>query len=266
MLRWGRKEVGVTGGLIVGGLVAVSWWPIVFSRVGLRPIMEPVLLVGAVYWWRNRPVLAGLLLGLSLYTYTAARVLITLPIAMTIGAAIGLWRQRRQGNAGDEWREWLRASLIVSGLTLVIYLPLQLTLWADPTLQERLRQLEGPLQALQAGDWGPVWTATWRTLGIFSVTGDPLWSYGLPNRPVLPLATALLFHIGLILTIIRLRQPKHLLWLLWFGLTLLPAALAPDAPSLIRLIGVLPLAYLLPVIGLKWLSELGSRWHVAGGR
>jgi 4-amino-4-deoxy-L-arabinose transferase-like glycosyltransferase len=65
-LRWARREFGMRTAVLAGAGLAISWWPIVFSRVGIRPILEPVLLLLFAWFWPKRPWLAGLFLGLSL--------------------------------------------------------------------------------------------------------------------------------------------------------------------------------------------------------
>src|SRR5690606_31477807 len=84
-MRWAGQTFGRRSALLAGAWLAISWWPIIFSRIGLRPILLPVVLLLAMLYWpwpqdsnpagmRRRAILSGGLLGLSLYTYTAAQV------------------------------------------------------------------------------------------------------------------------------------------------------------------------------------------------
>ncbi len=130
----------------------------------------------------------------------------------------------------------------------VLYLPLFVTLRNQPDLQQRVEQLAGPLTALQAGDPGPVFSATVATLGYFGVTGDPRWTYGLPGEPLFGPLLALVFISGLIVALLRWRQPATAFALIWLGVTLIPSAITPDAPSSVRLIGALPIVYLMPAL------------------
>jgi hypothetical protein len=143
--------------LMAGAFLAVSWWPIIFSRIGLRPIMEPLLLVIFAWFWPRRPWLAGLFLGLSLYTYTGARVLFLWPVLLAFYWF--LWRKQIPAPQVTVGRRTLPqpllAAIIVLLVSLALYLPLALTLRADPTLQQRVQQLEGPLTALAWGDLRP---------------------------------------------------------------------------------------------------------------
>jgi hypothetical protein len=262
-MRWARRDFGATAAVVAGLGLAVSWWPVIFSRIGIRPILEPVLLVLVAWFWPLRATaltrggllasaLAGLWLGLTLYAYTAARVVLLLPLLQLL--ALGLQYLVARHKGVEAQISLLRARLIYTAIVLVvgvmIALPLVLTLRANPDLQQRLEQLEGPLTALQAGDAGPVLQMTAATLGVFSFTGDPRWTYGLPNRPLFDPLTALLFYGGLLVTLWRWRRPHYVMLPLWLAVTMLPSALSPDAPSTVRLIGALPVVYLLPGIAL----------------
>lgn len=243
----GRGSILVAS--LAGLFLAVSWWPIILSRVGLRPILEPVLLVCAFLCWGKRPYLAGFLLGLATYSYTAARVALVIPFLMLVY----LFLFRRKLQVG---RERFKGVLIIGVVAILVYLPLGLTLRADPTLQERVNQLSGPLNALRAGDFGPIWQTTLATMGVISFTGDPLSSYALPDVPLFGLLMNVLFYGGLLLCLSRIgRDSRYGLLLIWLGLGLLPSAAADDAPSLIRLVGVMPVVYLLPAMAVGWLYE-----------
>ncbi|MFO7540958.1 MAG: glycosyltransferase family 39 protein, partial [Chloroflexota bacterium] len=259
-MRWLRREFSPLIAVVTGCLLAVSWWPIIFSRIGIRPIMLPLFLVGMAYFWQRRPWLAGLCLGLSLYTYTAARVVFLIPL-LFIGYQFVERRLSRWlpgPNPAQSVTRYLPPLLILL-LTGLIYLPLGLTLRADPTLQQRVDQLSGPLDALRAGDAGPLWETTQATLGVFSLTGDPRSTYTVPDLPLFDPLTAVFFHLGLLLLIWRWRQPRYALLLIWLLVGLIPSAVTPDAPSIIRLIGVLPVVYLLPALALAKVVLPGAR-------
>ncbi len=243
-LRWARREFGSVTAVVTGLGLAISWWPIVFSRVGIRPILEPVLLVVAAWFWPKRPYLAGLFLGLSVYSYTGARVVFAIP------ALLAFYSFLTQRGKGEKGGKEVRGALIVLGVALVVALPLFLTLRADPTLQQRVDQLAGPLEALQDGDAGPILESVVNTLGVFSFTGDPRWTYTLPERPLFDWGTAVFFYGGLLVALWHWRQPKFALVLIWLGVTLLPSAVTPQSPSTVRLVGALPVVYLLVGVGI----------------
>ncbi|MCI0397456.1 MAG: glycosyltransferase family 39 protein, partial [Chloroflexi bacterium] len=251
-MRWARREFGPAAGLVAGAGLAVSWWPIIFSRIGLRPILEPLLLVLAAWFWPRRPLWAGLFLGLSVYSYTAARVVFLIPLGLAAQALVA--EKDRAGRIGRA-----QSAVIVLALTLLVTLPMYLTLRADPTLQQRVDQLSEPLEALRQGDWRPVLEASVATLGVCCLTGDPRWTYSLPGRPLFDPLTALLFLAGLILAIRRARRPAYGPALIWLAATLLPSAITPQAPSTVRLVGAMPVVYLMPGLAAQWLLQAAGR-------
>jgi hypothetical protein len=274
-MRWARRDFGRTAAWVAGLGLAVSWWAVIFSRIGLRPIMEPVLLVTAVLLWPKssgpralgRVVLAGAVLGLSLYTYTAARVLFALPAGYALYCGImsifSARRERVKGepiNPAPDYRRQAEWALLALAVVAVVSLPLFLTLRADPSLQQRVDQLSGPLDALAQGEWGPILSTTAATLGAFGLTGDPRWTYGPPNVPLFEPLAALLFVVGLIVALRQWRRPAMVFILLWLIIALIPSAVTPDAPSSVRLVGAMPVVYLLPGLAVaalwqQWLSR-----------
>jgi hypothetical protein len=271
MMRWAKREYGLVAAVAAGIGLAISWWPIIFSRVGLRPIMEPSLLLIFAWFWPRRPWLAGLFLGLSVYTYTGARVLFLLPLLLFLYWLVaGRWVDVPQQKL-FKWQvpQPLASSLIVLLVSLLIVLPLTLTLWADPTLQQRVQQLEGPLNALQQGDLQPILATALKTLGVFSFNGDPRWTYTLPGRPLFDPLTVLFFYGGLLLSILRFKRPAYAFALIWLVVGLIPSAVTPQAPSTVRLVGAMPVIYLMPALALAWLwrrFEEGWKANKSRGR
>ncbi len=129
-MRWTRREFGSFAAVAAGIGLAISWWPVIFSRIGLRPIMEPVLLLLFAWFWPRRPWLAGLFLGLSLYTYTGARVLLLLPLSLFLYWLLaGRWAMVSKGRL-FRWQlpQPAVAALIVLLVSLLLALPLALPL------------------------------------------------------------------------------------------------------------------------------------------
>ncbi len=65
-------------------------------------------------------------------------------------------------------------------------------------------------------------------------------------------------------------QPAALLLPIWLAVAMLPSALSPDAPSTVRLVGALPVIYLLPGLAVdrlwRWLRPSGRRPLGQGAR
>jgi hypothetical protein len=243
-MRWVRREFGAKTALFTGIGLAISWWPIIFSRIGIRPILEPLLLLLSLWFWPKRPFLSGTILGVTLYSYTGARVLFLLPLLLAI------YHLLTQKSRSVKQNNLALSAAIVLGMALLVAAPLFFTLRADPTLQQRVDQLDGPLDALLQGDAKPILQSVVATAGVFSFTGDPRWTYTLPERPLFDWGTAVLFYAGLAIALWRWKQPPYATVLIWLGVTLIPSAVTPQAPSIVRLVGALPVVYLLPSLAI----------------
>jgi hypothetical protein len=81
-----------------------------------------------------------------------------------------------------------------------------------------------------------------------------------------PLA-ALLFVVGLIVALRQWRRPVMVFILLWLVVALIPSAVTPDAPSSVRLVGAMPVIYLLPglAIAALWQQGLSRRSRAVRG-
>lgn len=252
-IRWVRREFGAPTAVVTGLFLAVSWWPIIFSRVALRPIAEPFFLLLGVWFWPTRPWLGGLFWGLSLYTYTGARVVFLIPAAMIIYFMGRRILEKKWSIGNSQWS--IVNSFVVLAVSVLVYLPLGITLYLDPTLQQRVDQLAGPLNAVAQGNPWPIIETTLATLGAFGLTGDPRWTYTVQGLPLLGWLTAMFFLFGLAIALWRWRESRYALVLIWLGVGLLPSAVTPQAPSIIRMIGALPVFYLFPAVGLIWLGQ-----------
>ncbi len=251
-MRWARRDFGPVTAVTAGIGLAVSWWPIIFSRIGIRPIMEPLFWVAAAWFWPRpggrpaRALITGLLLGLSLYTYTAAQVMFAWPVLV-----IGIQLLTHH----PSWKKALMTGglvLVAAGLTAV---PLYLTWRADPSLLQRVDQLGGPLAAWRTGHTRPILEAIGMTAGVFTFTGDPRWTYTLPARPLFDLLTSLFFYAGLAVALSRIRHVPYGLLVTWLMVGLLPSMLTPQAPSTIRLIGALPPVFVITGLSIAAISK-----------
>ena len=238
---------------------AISWWPIVFSRIGIRAISLPlVLTLGVICMWRGTKrrnlllvLLSGGLLGLSVYTYTAARAL-----PLLIVAWLGYGLAFKQRALLGRWRIVLMALLlmILAAAPFVVYLRMH------PELDERVGQLRGPLEAFLRGNIVPLWRSVRATLGMFSFDGEGRWTYGIPGRAIFDLFSSILFYLGVGYSVVHVKRSAYGVMLLWLFVMLIPSMVTPEAPSTIRAIGALPAVY-----GLVGLGG-GKIWAWVAGR
>jgi 4-amino-4-deoxy-L-arabinose transferase-like glycosyltransferase len=242
-------------GLLAATLVAITFWPLHLSRVAFRAVGLPlfVALALAAGWHGARQgnrawILAGgVLYGLGFYTYLP---IYFTPLILAL-FAIYLWATGH--------RAGLRRSVpwFVSGAALSVA-PLALTTLADPSLLlARMGQVSILESAASQGElWGTLFRQIGRSLGMFFLQGDMIPRHNLPGRPVFDWLMAPFLLIGVIWAGRNWRRPAAVMTLLWTLVMLGPTILAEGAPHYLRAVGVLPVVFLLPAVGL----ERGERW------
>lgn len=262
--RMARAMFGQGVALMSAAWMAVSLWPIFYSRIGLRNITLPLMISLATwFFWRalqDKPALsrktafaAGGVLGLTFYTYQGSRVFPLVFLTFAVYLAI-LHRQA----LARRWKEYVIFFLIAAlvAAPLACYL-----VFANPQAEARVGNLMGPIKALLAGDPAQVVQLAVATAGMFTVRGDGVWLYNVGGRPVFPepLGGAL-FYLGLLVALWRWRTPAYALLLIWLPLSLAPAALTWPAPDFVRALGALPVAFVFPAIAVKTAADaLGPR-------
>lgn len=252
----GRRLLGPWPALLAAGLVAVTFWTLSLSRIGYRANALPVLLpLWLLSFWhcRNRRtlgpyLLAGLLLGLTQYTYTAARFIPFLALILAWD-----WRQQLD-------RRGLLWGGVVAALTVV---PLGIAILNDPDAgTERIR--DAWLFA-RPEPWRLLWQQIFDHLAMFGLRGDPLWIHNWPLRPPVAWPLALLFW-GMVVAGWRQPATRALLWtvaiLLWPGI--LAVSNNPASPDHLRVIEVAAPAFLLIAAALHWLAQRTSKPMLIG--
>ncbi len=263
-----RRWWGRAGAVAVCAIYAASFWSLMLARVGLRAPALPTLLVGSVLAYdhaiagakgtsrrrttgRHAPrwaayLISGGLLGASFYTYMASRGMPLLYATFLIAVAL-----LNRARARAIWRGTLGVLLVA----LLIGAPLFLYLHAHPELEQRIGQLGHALTALRAGDWRPLWRNISDSLPLLIWRGDPYWLYNVAGRPGLEPPLAAVFVIGLVVALLRLKDERHLLVLIWLVGGLAPALIAPVEYNLLHAIAAMPAAFLIAARGLLCLRN-----------
>lgn len=279
--RWARLAYGERIGLLAAALLAVSFWPVWMSRVGLRVVTLPPL-VALTSWLYTRALrsggptarrlwrfaLAGIALGLTLYTYPAAFAA-PLVFAALAGYLLvfrfDLFKRTLAGQAAF----WLAAVLA--------YAPLGLALARAEGGYLRVQQTAIPLQALSAGDPRPLIEATIKTLLMWTHSGDPLWRYNIANQPVFSPALAVIFVTGAAISLwLSLRPARRYknqdrpaapwghgnLWALiplWLLIGVAPSAVTDSPPAFLRAAAAIPATYIALALGFTEVYYLARR-------
>lgn len=256
-----RRLFGRDVALTSAAFASVLFWPVFFSRLGLRAIALPVCSgLSAYCWWGGWQSLsarrqamglawAGFWAGLSLYTYLAARA-VPIFYALFIGyLALFYWQELRQ--------RWRGVALFVA-LASLLAVPLVWYLVSHPGAEFRVAEVDAPLRALRDGDFGPVLHNAWQIVGMFGWSGDPLWRQNVAHWPVFEPLLALCFYAGLAGFLVRWRQMKEAFCLLWLATSVIPSVVTIDAPSSIRMINALPLFLAFPALFIHKFSDLST--------
>jgi 4-amino-4-deoxy-L-arabinose transferase-like glycosyltransferase len=245
-------------GLLTAAVTAIALWPINLSRVGFRAVAMP-LFVALTLWQLGRGLkthrlghfaAGGLLYGLTFYTYLAARFTLLALAAWIVYLVLA----RQNLISGREALAFGLAALVITA-PLAGYLANH-----GSVALERSYQVSIFNPDIHGGDpWGTLLRHTGRALLMFTTRGDFIPRHNVPYRPVFDPALAAFFLLGLVISLMRAREPSYGLALIWLGVMLLPTILAEDAPHFLRAVGVLPVAFVFPALGLETTWDLFSR-------
>ncbi len=240
-------------GLAAALVLAILYWHVSFSRIGMEPILVPffaTLAFAAFSWGLNTNrllafALAGLPLGGSLYTYKAGYFVPILAI-LYIGCAVVMER--------DFLRRYWRGLTLTTLVTLLVAAPIVMYFVTHlANFLQRPMSVASPRQALANN--------LLRVLGMFFVEGDANPRSNLAGRPVLDPFLTLLFLIGLGRALIETFRGhiRSLLPLLWLAVMVLPTIITEYAPHFGRAIGATPAVALLCAMGIEyWIRRIGD--------
>ncbi|MEM7331541.1 MAG: glycosyltransferase family 39 protein [Chloroflexota bacterium] len=247
--------------LFAAGLLAISFWHLLFSRLGFRAISQPLLqAIMVAAWLRGLRlkqdrwfIFSGICLGLLGYTYLAARLF---PIVIVLAALPLLWIRPFPRQLMLKHFLLLLCALVVIAPLLIFFVQNPDAFWVritqvspgdsdQLTLQQSLRL----------------------SLKMFFLSGDPYIRFNLPQRPIFNAGLGVLMVLGFLFSAFKLwrtRLPRErtavLLLLLTPFVMILPTAIATNeiVPSNLRAIGLIPFLFYLPAMGLDWF--LRRRW------
>ena len=242
-------------------LLAVLYSHVSFSRSAFRGVLVPLFVVFFLYWlnraWRtNRRasfVWAGICLGGSLYTYTAARFLPVLLLVFLLhqGVCARAFLQRRLSGLFT----LAIAAALVAG-------PLALYFIQNP-FAFGIRAVETSIATL-APDMGGIGPALVHnilaTVLMFGHQGDYNWHYNLPGLPILDPWFYPAFILGLVICGWRWKSWAYAAGPITVAVMALPSILSNEAPHALRSIGTLPAVALITGLGLSaaWGAGLGA--------
>ena len=267
-----RRFMRVPAAMAASLLLAVSFWHINFSRIGLQGILTPLVTIVTFLFliraWRGGKLidfaLAGASVSAGMWAYNASNLLPFIA-ALFLGFAM--------------IREWRVLKTRIPGLLLFCFAALvtisPLAMYALNHQDEyfmRSRQTSIFMQPKGNGwEWKPKseWLPTLKSnirahLLMFNDVGDPNGRHGLPGHRMLDDVTGVLAVLGLGYVISRALRPEYFLLLAGFAVGLAGGiiTLGLEAPQSLRSIMALPIVFLFAGIALNvcWQLATAGRW------
>jgi 4-amino-4-deoxy-L-arabinose transferase-like glycosyltransferase len=258
LYRFGREAFSFRVAFLACGLAAISFWPVFTNRVGLRANMLPLVTLMTLWGlWRicssqrhqwGMAIFTGIMLGLAIYTYTAAFTLYLALGAFLLALAVERRILRRH------WRELALAVLLGGLLTL----PMVNVRLNDPQGQNRAGSISAPWAEFKEGKPERLLENVRLLAGMLIAEGDPEWRYNIAGRLLFLLPVGILIYLGLARLLWRHRPIEIMLvGLAIFGL--IPSLLTTSAPSFLRSINTLPSLMLAFALGVDLLGRWSGR-------
>ncbi len=299
LLEGESKRRRLLVGLVLAGLVAVSYWHVAITRQGLRiPLTPLVVALHLIYLMRgvrhNRRVdfiIAGLILGFGLYTYQAVRML---PIVILAVVAVAIVFNAK--TMKDRLNYILNLCVLVA-ISFSAFLPMfhysvenpelfwrRTTgrLLGDDVIQETLDdgtliyRDATPQERFDAflGNVPTIANNIRNVLLMFNWEGDVATISGVSTRPAMDVLSATLLIVGLSAWLaFAIRRQDSVYWLIPFiaFLMLLPSALSiafpHENPSHTRTTGAIPLIYFISAFPLAlFIEQVLDRFNNWGGK
>ncbi|UCG23652.1 MAG: glycosyltransferase family 39 protein [Chloroflexota bacterium] len=299
----GQRLFGRAVGFLAAALMVVSFWSLMYSRVGIRHISLPVFMLAAFYFFlrglgidgartirdeddhlpspgrRTDFLLSGLFMGIGFYTYFASR---GIPLILLAFCVYLLLFQRSR--LRDRWR----GLILAFAVALTLALPLAITLGRQPESEARVEELAVPITAAREGDFAPLTEHVSRTLGMFHAGGDEEWLYNIPFRPVFGPLAAVFFWSGVAIAawyalaplgrLIRRREGLHArpnrnddleaagsFVLIWWLAGISPGFMSVPAASLGHTIVAQSATYILAALPILVIGRLSQRLFSGSG-
>jgi 4-amino-4-deoxy-L-arabinose transferase-like glycosyltransferase len=307
----GRNGFNRRVGLLAAGLMALSLWPLMESRWALRAVsltfcsaLTVALMQSAARRGRWRDwLLAGIALGLTMYTYIPSRIFPAVILGWLIWLFVSRWKSVR-----PQWPKMALSWLV----GFIIFAPYGVYMLRYPyRIDHRINTINVALDtALQQGNWRPLGQSILGVLKMFTILGDQDWRYHVSGQPVFDPVTGFFFYVGAALCLWfafyfwerisrgarpctptghlvekgRSRpqgllrpvgfdnQASYALLLLWAGVMLVPNAILEANSGFLRAAGAIVPLYLMAAIGFDTLASLLAqrlpilaKWRVFAG-
>ncbi len=228
------KELGNRRvGLLAVAFAAIGYWPNVITRLALRFTLYPLFVAPTLYYLvrglrtsnRNDFIMAGLMLGIGLHTYTPIRIL-----PLVVVAAVGIYLLHRQSKGVRT--QTISRLVILALVALIVFIPLLRYASQNPEMfaYRALTRLGDWERPLPAPAWQIFMKNLWNAMVMFGWDNGEVWTVSIPHRPALDVISAALLYLGMALIVLRYLRRRH--WADLFILVAIPMLMLPSILSL----------------------------------
>jgi 4-amino-4-deoxy-L-arabinose transferase-like glycosyltransferase len=267
----GKQAFNRRVGFIAGAVMAVSLWPIMQSRWGLRAVsltfftaLTVYLFSRVIYQEKTRLfgwIAAGIALGLTMYTYIPARLFPLVIVAWLVWFSI----------LKKDWlrRHWSKI-LLSFAVAFLVFAPFGIYMIRYPDkVNQRVGGLWDSVSTKVDEDPATVLERAASVPLMFTFSGDTEGRYHVPDRPVFDPLTGLFFYLGVAASLWLAfkkggdpaRRSAYGLMFLWIGAMLAANLVVGANTSFLRGAGAIIPIYLLTGIGIDFLfASLRHRW------
>lgn len=254
--------------LVSTALLAFSHLHIQFSRVSptassLDPLLSSLAFLFLYRGIKNNRtfdwVISALVMGIGMYFYVGARAMLVVSAGFIVYTMIFYW---------SRFKENLHNFPIYILTFLIVSAPMLYWAYVNPdAFNARVNQVgiiqNGWLQAEMTnrgvGALPILWEQLVNSILIFYYS-FPRWFYE-ADIPALHVLSGFLFACGLLITIVRIKNPRYALLHCWFWITLLSGQVlqVDPAPNAYRTLGLYPAICMFGGIALVWILESWSQ-------
>lgn len=255
--------------LLSSFFLAISFWHVLFSRLGFRAIMVPFILVFAFYFlfkgFREKKIssfaIGGIFFGLGFYTYTVFRLAVIL-LLFTLAYWFLVYRSQ---NLNKKFLVFASCFLI---FTFFVALPIGIYFLQHPG--DFVGRAAGVSIFSQPNPAKAFLKSLIVHMGMFNVYGDANWRHNLATFPMLFWPVGILFLTGFFISLkdffrglkeknIRKLQAPGFALCLFFIMLLASVLTYEGIPHALRTIGVIPAVYIFVGLGAwriyQWLQN-----------
>ncbi len=256
-----RRFMQIPAALTATVLLAVSFWHVNFSRVGLQGILSPLVAIVAYLFllraWRGGKlldfVLAGVAVSAGVWAYNASNLLPIVAVLFLMFAAVREWRLLRPRIPGIALFGF-SALIAVSPLAFYALKHQDEYFARSRDTSIFLVSKDGGWQMKPESQWLPVLKTNVRKhLEMFNFRGDFNGRHNLPGHRMLDDITGVLAVLGFAYVLSRALRAEYFLLLAGFAVGLSGGIITLDweAPQSLRAIMTLPIVILFAGIALN---------------